>query len=376
MSRKRSAGNGDGSVYRVRGRNLWAASVTKRTANGGSKRVVQYAKTRSEALEKRRKMLLSSPMASVGTGKITVATAVGRYLAQCDKRPTTLSRYRSLAENHIVPLLGAALVSQLTAGQIVEAMETMRTKGQSASSRAQSLTVIRQALEQSIREGVIAVNPATGIKRPRPDHFEHQVWTLEQCRAFLACPACKAHQHFPIFAVAIGGGMRIGEIFALRLEDFDPESAIVRIRRSVSEVEGEFHVGPPKTEAGNRSIVLPEFTAAIVRDHLAKRIASGAKHDDLLFPARGGQFVRRNRLGRILTRLCGTAGVPRVRIHDLRHTSISFLLASGENPKVVQERSGHGDIRVTLSTYGHVLPGGQAGAAKKLGDMFDANGTE
>lgn len=372
MSRKRSAGNGDGSVYRVKGRNLWAASVTKRTANGGTKRVVQYAKTRSEALEKRRKMLLSSPMANVGTGKITLATAVGRYLAQCDKRPTTLSRYRSLAEKHLVPLLGGALVSQLTAGQITSALDSMRANGQSASSRAQALTVIRQTLEQSVREGVIAVNPAAGIKRPRPDHFEHQVWTVEQCRAFLACEQCQRHAHYPIFAIAIGAGMRIGEIFALRIEDFDPESATVRIRRSVSEVDGEFHVGPPKTESGSRSIVLPEFAATVVREHRDKRIKGGATHADLLFPARGGQFVRRNRLGRILKRLCEHAGVPLVRIHDLRHTSISILLASGENPKVVQERSGHGDIRVTLSTYGHVLPGGQAGAAKKLGDMFDA----
>ncbi len=135
--------------------------------------------------------------------------------------------------------------------------------------------------------------------------------------------------------------------------------------------------GTPKTAKSRRSVPIPPELVAILRGRIAKqneeRLTLGPDYRDygLVFTVPGGAPINHQNLSsRDFARLTEAAGVPRIRFHDLRHTSASLLLAANVNPKVVSERLGHSSIGITLDVYSHVLPTMQREAANVLGRIL------
>jgi integrase len=130
--------------------------------------------------------------------------------------------------------------------------------------------------------------------------------------------------------------------------------------------------GPTKTTTGRRPVALGADVVALLRKHRAEqaetRLRAGPlwQQLDLVFPNAFGGYLEGGTVERVFNRVCERAGVPRIRLYDLRHTSASLLLASGVHPKIVSERLGHASVNLTLSTYSHVLPGLQQDAADTL----------
>jgi integrase len=129
----------------------------------------------------------------------------------------------------------------------------------------------------------------------------------------------------------------------------------------------------PKSARGRRTLALPPFVVAALREHrrrqLAERLLVGSKWEglDLVFC---NQFGRPLEATNLVKRSCQPilerAGLPRIRFHDLRHTAATLLLSQGESVKLVAEQLGHADVALTLRVYGHVLPNQQRSAAMKL----------
>lgn len=147
---------------------------------------------------------------------------------------------------------------------------------------------------------------------------------------------------------------------------------MIQIRRSYSYTGKGYKLEEPKTDSGKRSIALPPSTVEELRNHKIKQVQNRPlagelwQDFDLVCPSGVGTPCLQSNVRMAFYRLVSRAEVPRIRIHDLRHTHASMLLKQGVHPKVVQERLGHSDIQTTLNIYSHVLPGLQKEAAEQF----------
>ena len=180
------------------------------------------------------------------------------------------------------------------------------------------------------------------------------------------------------FLVALESGARPNEYLALRWADVNFARQRIAIRRSlVWPKGGGFKITEPKTPRSRRSIPLSASTMTELRNHKRNqaeerlKLGSKYKNQDIVFAAESGTpLLWRNLTRRHFKPLLKKAGLPDVRLYDLRHTCATLLLSAGENPKVVSERLGHASIVLTLDTYSHVLPTMQEAATSKLESLI------
>jgi integrase len=209
-----------------------------------------------------------------------------------------------------------------------------------------------------------------------------QTWTTEQARSFLSVVSDDDLAAF--WYLALYTGMRRGEMLALRWSDVDFQRGQLAVRRTLSRGEEGLVISEPKTKAGRRSIALPEPVIVALRAHrsqqLKRRLALGADWIDLdlVFDRGDGTIMHSNNVThafpRIVRRVNSTLPqdrqLPAIRLHDLRHTAATLMLANGEHPKIVQERLGHADISMTLNRYSHVTTDMQRDASDRLAKLL------
>jgi len=134
--------------------------------------------------------------------------------------------------------------------------------------------------------------------------------------------------------------------------------------------------GTPKTAKGRRTIALDPATVAFLRQHRARQVAerlllgAGYVDQDLVVCAPDGGPQHPKRLSYFFTKELRRAGLPTIRLHDLRHTHATLALRAGVHPRVVQERLGHANVGITLDTYSHVDPAMQADAAARVAALM------
>ena len=152
-------------------------------------------------------------------------------------------------------------------------------------------------------------------------------------------------------------GIREGELLALTPADFDFEKCTVTINKSYPRLNGQDLITTPKTEKSNRVITMPQFLAEEIQDYLKMLYAIGA--NDRMFT------VTKSYLHREMDRGAKEAGVPRIRIHDIRHSAVSLLIDMGFSATAIADRVGHESIDITYN-YAHLFPSKQAEMADKL----------
>jgi integrase len=175
--------------------------------------------------------------------------------------------------------------------------------------------------------------------------------------------------------------MRRGEVLGLKWEDLDLGKGLLAVKRTLSRgTGGAYTFGTPKTAHGRRSIALPPSVVGSLQMHrirqVERRLESEAPYHDqsLVFANEIGEPLHPNSVAYQFKRLISQAGVPVIRIHDLRHTSATLMLANNVHPKIVQERLGHANISMTLDRYSHVTMDMQRDAADKLDNLVNGAG--
>jgi len=183
--------------------------------------------------------------------------------------------------------------------------------------------------------------------------------------------AAKGDRLYALYVVAIGTGMRLGEIFGLQWPDVDLKGRAINVRSTLIEINGKLSLAEPKTPKSRRRVDLPRFVVDALTKHRAKSVREGfAKQPWVFCNSTGGPLRRTHFHVNHFKPLLVSAELPAIRFHDLRHTSATLLLAAGVPPKVVQERLGQSQIGITLDTYSHVVPTMQLEAASRLDAMM------
>ncbi|MHB0981030.1 MAG: tyrosine-type recombinase/integrase [Thermoleophilia bacterium] len=314
---------------------------------------------------------------------------------------TTYVNYAGIVTNHLVPRVGDIPLQKLTSGQVKAAYADLARSGHCRSTKEDPKglspksirhvhTTLHRALNDAMEWQYVAQNVADG-KRVKPPKLNGgprmSVWTAAQLQTFLA--STSEERLFPLWRFLAMTGVRRGEAMGLRWRDVDLEAN----RLSIVQARSVWGTAAPKTPGSRRSLDLDPETSATLkrwrRRQLEERIKWGELWIDtgLVFTREDGEgyhpdtvtgvFCRhQDRINKRLKDEAKKKGeepalLPHLRLHDLRHTHATLLLANGENAKVISERLGHASVAFTLTVYAHVLPGLQREAVGRLAAVID-----
>jgi integrase len=255
--------------------------------------------------------------------------------------------YRSLLDAHVLPRWPAVEVRRLEHGQVAAWTAEVGSVS-SASTTRKAVGVLRSILDLAVRDRRIAANAALGVTLPRLPMSEQRFLTAAELDALVnAMPSGRD----AVLTLVLGWtGIRFGEAAALRVESIDTLRRRIHITEAVAEVRGKIVVGAPKTHAA-RSVTLPAFLAVRLGEYLPRVGLAFADRD-------GGPLRVTNWNRRTFTPVGKRVGLvpPTLRVHDLRHTAASLMIASGAGVKVVQQQLGHRTATMTLDRYAHLFP--------------------
>jgi len=242
-------------------------------------------------------------------------------------------------------------------------------------------SVLRSALNQAVKWGLLYRNPADLVDLPKQQKKEIQVLTPEEAARFMEAAVYSRWK--ALFSLLISSGMRPGEALGLKWQDIDFAKGRVHVRRALTKTKEGWQLTEPKTPKSRRTIPLPAGVMQDLKEHKKEQAAEKLRNRDyqdydLVFASeKGTPLDLHNIVRRHFKPLLKDAGLPDINIYALRHTCATLLLMAGENPKVVSERLGHSSVTMTLDTYSHVLPDMQEEATKKLeGILFNGRHPE
>jgi integrase len=298
--------------------------------------------------------------------------------------PSTISSYRWVTEKYIRPALGKARLASLKAVDIdsfyVRLAAQPGDRGKNLSPRTIRIChgVIRQALEQGRKWGLITRNPAIDASPPRSLHHEIHPPSVEQVLHLLAAAKEYDEDFATYLRVLAATGCRRSEALALRWSDIDWKNSQLLISHSLTVVDSVIVEKDTKTHQARR-LILDSGTVRDLQSHRkrakdrATKCGSALVESAYIFTsdAEGHQpwrpDVATNRFGR----LCKMEGISGVRLHDLRHYVATNLGAAGTPIATISARLGHRDKATTLNVYQHTLPAQDHQAADLLGALLE-----
>ncbi|HYI58506.1 MAG TPA: tyrosine-type recombinase/integrase [Microlunatus sp.] len=327
----------------------------------------------------------------VSPNKIAVAEYLAAWL-QAIKPTIKLSTWASYEKNvrlHVIPHLGRVELAHLTALHLDRLYAHLLTKGRQDGTGGLSArtvkyvhTIVGRALKDAARKGLVVRSVARDADPPKSSTTRADVmrtWTGEETGRFLHLVA--EHRFGSLFVFLASTGCRRGEALGLRWRDvnLDGDQPRASIRQTVTKVAGQTLIGTTKTNQGRRVLVLDQQLVDDLKVHRRRQaeqrllLGAGWRDNDLVFPNHIGDPQAPETVSRVFRELVDKAGLPPIRLHDLRHGWATLALEAGIHPKVVQERLGHANIAITLGTYSHVAPTMHESAAATVAGMIRGN---
>ncbi len=290
-------------------------------------------------------------------------------------RPKTYESY-ALNVGRLMPYIGKRKVSALRPEELQAAYgELLLKRRLSARSVQQAHAVVHRALQQALLWGLVGRNVAEAASPPRP--VRREMSTLSEAQVAALFEYTLSHRLHALWVVLATTGLRSGEALGLRWREVDVEGRRLVISQALQRQQGRGLVlVEPKTGRSRRTVHVSRFAMDALQQHQARQAAerlfagSGWQDRDLVFSSSTGRPLQTSNVTPALRRALAGAGLPRIRVHDLRHTAATLLLARGVHAKVVQELLGHSTITLTLDTYSHVAPALHAEAAARMDAIF------
>lgn len=394
---KKKASNGEGSIFKTKD-GKWRSSVTigKDPLTGKQKKQWFYGNSEKEVREKKLKALSQLQNGNyVLPSKLTLEQWLHTWLWEYKKmklQRTTFESYEYIIRVHITPLLGKRQLLKLTADDLQKLynvkLESGRLDGQGGlSNRSVKYIhiIMRQALSQAIRNGLLSKNVAEATTPPKLIKKEMRVLTIEEQQKFTA--AIGNERLRALFILAPNCGAREGEILALKWDDIDFEQNKIRIDETLkrvkkfdsSENKTELIFKTPKSFSSNRIIDVPKLVMQELNQHKIRqnkeKLKSGASYDDktLVFCSELGKPIDVSNFMRVYRRILKRSGIniKGVTFHTLRHVYGSRLNDLNVDPKTIQSLMGHSSIKTTMDVYVHSSEEKHKEAADKMNSLLD-----
>jgi excisionase family DNA binding protein len=394
----------EGTIYpRKDGR--WETALYVTTPDGTRRRKRLYGKTRAEVVTK-----LAALTARTASGiPVPVRSAkLGDYLDHWlaevvgHRAETTRRGYESAVRLHIRPLLGTRPLDKLSTADVRRLLTAVRSKclccangldrrrpldrqccsRQRCCKKVPSVrqvqfvhAVLRNALSNAVREELLTRNVAKLVPVPTPRYRVGKGLAAADVKRLLA--EAEGHRLHPLYLMAATMGLRRGELLGLHWYDLDLERGTLRVTWNVQRVGDRLLMKETKSLDSDRVVPLPQVTRRALREHekvhAKEREAAGRYWTDhgLAFPTAVGTPMEPRILNRHFAALRVRAGLDGIRLHDLRHSMITFLLELGVPPHIVQAIAGHADVDVTMRIYAHANLDAMRDAMDRLDDHPD-----
>lgn len=325
-------------------RKAYATSLTTETA-ANARKAEKLAQEKRDDLTR---LKLNLPAA---TSTPTLAVFAETWLTTIEARckTTTINIYRREFKKHINPRLGTRPVDTLTKLDCQALIQYWRRTGL----RTATLRVILGALCAALTDAgdYLPRNPALGLtgecKQPDEIEFKAETYTPEEVDRLFAVSRTMGPAVHTLTLIGLRAGPRFGELAELRWKDFDFDNhriAIERARNQQGKVTGPKH--------GSRYVDMNAEIATYLRS-----LPTPADRDALVCCNSDGKFYKQGKATRVLRNARTLAGLKHIRLHDMRHTFASQLLAAGVPIHYVSKQLGHATIDITVDLYGHLVPG-------------------
>jgi integrase len=379
-------GHGEDCIYLDVASGRWSAVVSVgRKPDGRRDRRKVTAKTKAEVMTKLKDLRRRLDNGLATDTRLTVGTYLDAWAVGLDVRvrPATAELYRNMVRCHLRPALGTKTLAKLTPLDLDAVWGTKLAGGAKPNTVRIMRAVLRRALRDAERDGLIIRNVAALSSPPRVEAPAGRTLTVEQARLLLA--TAHGDRLEAAYVLALTLGLRRGELLGLAWGDLDTEVATVLVHQQVTvrkppqDAEGiragrgTLELAPIKTGAkGRRTLELTPELLDVLRAHRARqaaeRLAAGAawRASGLIFTTSVGTPIDPRNLSQYFTAVAARAGLGRWHLHEARHSAASLMLASGTKLEIVSDVLGHSSVRVTADTYRHLLGGEKRQAAEAM----------
>lgn len=284
-------------------------------------------------------------------------------------RENTVRTKDYIVELKILPYFGKKKIADITAADIRCWQNSLIKQGYSQTYLRTINNQLSAIFNYAMRYYDLPKNPcsqAGSIGKGKAE--EMQFWTQREFECFIECVKDKPISYYA-FLILYWTGIRLGELLALTVGDFDVEKKTLSITKSYQRINGKDVITEPKTEKGKRVIALPDFLVTELDEYVGKLY--GIMANDRMF------MITKHYLEKEMVRGVELSGVKKIRIHDLRHSHASLLISKlGAQPQLVADRLGHEKIQTTLSTYSHLYPNQSRDLANQLNGLIEEHEEE
>lgn len=350
-------------VYKDEEKGTWYVRTYHKTVDNDGKKISKQKMKRGFATKREAKQWEAQFMATEEVAmNVLLKNFVEIYFTdkkmELKERTTTKKRY--MMEKYILPYLGERPMNEITPADIIWWQNAMREKGFADTYLRMIQNQMTSLFTHATNIYGLTDNPCKKVKKMgKSDADELSFWTRAEYDQFIDTFA-KDDRYYALFETLFWTGMREGEILALTAKDIDFYNNQIRINKTYHRAKGQDIITTPKTENSVRTIDAPQFLI----DELKSYMNSLYKYPETerLFP------ISARAVQKMMKQHMELARVKQIRVHDLRHSHVAYLIHEGVEPLLIKNRLGHKDIRITLNTYGHLYPNEQ----KKLAEMLNS----
>jgi len=293
------------------------------------------------------------------------------------RRISTYDRYRVLLDKYVLPYIGNIPINQLKRGDVKKLLIGLHKQGLSKSTVSLVYSTLSGIMIHALDEELIQINPVSGITKQLKLDRDKKITInpMDPQEVSLFLDKCLEYypKYYSFFLTAFRTGMRLGELLGLQWSDVDWNKKYILVKRSYKTgILGLTKSGKERRVDMSKQLFDELQSLYETRKLEAMREGKGSEVIEIIFH-RNGKHLEQNHIRRIFKRILRLAGIPEMRLHDIRHTYASLLLTNGYSPVYVKEQMGHHSIQITVDTYGHLIPSSNREAVDSLDDATNRN---
>lgn len=301
---------------------------------------------------------------------------------------TTYGNHQRKLDKHILPVIGHMEMNKITEMMLINLLDNLERKDDKAGelsfhSKQDVYRTLQSLFKYAHKWKVISHNPMKNVDKPKPNDTEYeredlQVYDEEETAQLMELIQGELPHWRIMFSLALAAGLRRAELLGLQWNDVDFVNNQIEIKTTIVLTKDGPHIKKTKTRTSRRLVTLPQSMMEELRNYRKQWVKDKLQTGDRWLENEY-EWVFCNETGKHLypssptnkwSKMLKKNKFRYIRLHDLRHTSASLLIAQGVHAKIISERLGHSDISVTMNTYGHAFKSADRAAADKLESIF------